>query len=93
MIRGLRWRLTLAIVLITLAASTVVGVGLGRFTTDQFEAFLEVEEEGPELGEEQTFLEEGASASSFAGGEQSSEQDVGALAALDLEPSQAQRRE
>ena len=43
MIRSLRWRLILAIVLITLAASTLVGVGLGRFTRSEFQQFLEVE--------------------------------------------------
>jgi signal transduction histidine kinase len=44
---GVRSRLTLAIVLITLAASTIVGVGLGRFTRSEFKQFLEVEEEVP----------------------------------------------
>jgi signal transduction histidine kinase len=44
---GIRSRLTLAIVLITLAASTIVGVGLGRFTRSEFKQFLEVEEEMP----------------------------------------------
>ena len=42
---GLRWRLTLSIVLITLAASTIVGVGLGSFTSREFRHFLEVEED------------------------------------------------
>ncbi len=45
MIRSLRARMILAIVLITLAASTVVGVGLGRFTRHEFNQFLEVEAE------------------------------------------------
>lgn len=45
MIRSLRWRLTLAIVLVTLAASTFVGVGLGRFTRAEFRQFLEFEAE------------------------------------------------
>ncbi|MDA8016931.1 MAG: ATP-binding protein [Thermoanaerobaculia bacterium] len=45
MIRSLRWRLTLAIVLITFAASTLVGVGLGRFTRSEFRHFLEIETE------------------------------------------------
>ncbi len=41
--KSLRARLTLAIVLVTLVASVVVGVGLGRFTTQEFQQFLEIE--------------------------------------------------
>jgi len=45
MMPSLRWRLTLSIVLITLTASLVVGIGLGRFTEREFQQFLEIETE------------------------------------------------
>ncbi len=67
MIRSLRWRLTLAIVLITLAASTVVSIGLGRFTRGEFEHFLEYEEEHPVTVPEPTALVERLRARDLAG--------------------------
>ena len=43
--KSLRVRLTIAIVLITLAASTIVGIGLRSYTQREFSEFLEVEAE------------------------------------------------